>query len=115
MLAFFDVTAGCANAQSVLEDGIPFGDVHQRDFVPVGDRVQRDDFEVAALAIAADTVAGLDGFEHGGADVVGGVDDEYFFHGEAFRCLRWPHCLLRWLGLQGVAEDEEFAPTGMVD
>lgn len=40
--------------------------------------------EAAALAIAADMVAGLHGFEQGGAYVVGGVDDEYFFHGAAF-------------------------------
>ena len=80
MVAGFDVAAGRADAQAVLQHGIAGGDVHQGDLVPVGDVSLGDDFEVAALAVAADVVAGLDGFEDDGADVVGGVDDEYFFH-----------------------------------
>ena len=59
---------------------VTFGDVHQRDLMAVGDVILRDDLDITAFAIASYMVAGRYRLQDNSANVVGGVNDEYFFH-----------------------------------
>ena len=52
----------------------------------VGDVILRDDLDITAFAIASYMVAGRYRLQDNSANVVGGVNDEYFFHRVPSHC-----------------------------